>query len=121
MMNYNISVYMVFTTLMVLIIVIVGRYFYTNGKIFILSLLSGHIKLADTLNKALLTGYYLLNIGYTFLKIQQWPKISSLDAWFATLTQNIGVLVLILALLHYANMLFIFLLAKSTLITHKSI
>ena len=119
-MNYNISVYIVFIALMVFIIVYVGRVFYSNGRIFIVALLRGQVSLADTINRSLLVGYYLVNIGYAFLKLKQWPPISSAAEWCATLGSNMGMLVLLLAGLHYCNMLLIYFLSQSNSITHKS-
>lgn len=119
-MNYNVSVYIVFLAVMIFIIVFVGRYFYTNGRIFIITLLQGHVALADSINRLLLSGYYLLNIGYAFLKLKQWPKIHTPEAWLSSLSVNVGLLVLILACIHYLNMLAIYYLSKSNSITNKS-
>jgi hypothetical protein len=118
-MNYNISAYIVFIILVVFIIVYVGRYFYTNGRVFIISLLDGNVSLADQVNKVLLVGYYLVNTGYAFLKLQRWQRISTVEAWLSSLTLNIGTLVLILAFLHYMNMYAIYYLSKSNSINHK--
>lgn len=119
-MNPNISVYMVFLALMVFIIVYVGRYFYRNGRVFILSLLKGNVALTDSINKLLLTGYYLLNIGYSFIKLRTWPRIISLEQWLSSLAENMALLILLLAGLHYVNMLVIYLFAKKYSLTHKS-
>jgi len=118
-MNLNISAYVVFVFLMVFIIVYVGRYFYTNGRVFIISLLKGNVSLADSINRLLLAGYYLLNIGYAFLKIKDWKKINTLEVWCSSLALNMGTLILILAFMHYGNMLAIYYLSKSNSITHK--
>ncbi len=118
-MNLNISAYIAFIALMIIIIVYVGRYFYTNGRVFIISLLKGNISVADSINRLLLAGYYLLNIGYAFLKLQNWRKISTLEGWCSSLAINMGTLILILALMHYLNMLAIYYLSKSHSITHK--
>lgn len=118
-MNLNISAYIAFVFLMVFIIAYVGRYFYTNGRIFIISLLKSNVSLADSINRLLLVGYYLLNIGYTFLKLKNWEKINSLEAWCSSLALNIGTLILILAFMHYGNILAIYYLSKSNSITHK--
>jgi hypothetical protein len=120
-MSYNTSAYFVFVMLMVFIILYVGKYFYTNGRIFILSLFKGHAGLTDSINKILLIGYYLLNIGYTFLKLKSWQRIHTLEAWFSSLAVNMGALILILAVLHYCNMLVLYCLSKSNSITHKSL
>ena len=112
-MNYNVYAYIIFLTLIILIIVYVGRYFYSNGRIFILTLFKGNIILADHINKLLLIAYYLFNIGYSFLKLRQWDKIIHLEMLFSTLATNIGLLIFILAIIHYFNMLVIYILSKS--------
>jgi hypothetical protein len=121
-MNYNVSAYIIFLALIVFIIVYAGRYFYTNGRIFIISLFNGNVSLADHVNKLLLIAYYLFNIGYSFLKLKQWKKIIDFEMLVSSLASNIGVLILILAVMHYFNMLVIYLLShsKSFSITNKS-
>jgi hypothetical protein len=121
-MNYNISAYAIFLALMIFIIVYVGRYFYTNGRVFIISLSNDHVSLADSINKILLVAYYLFNIGYAFIKLKHWQKISNTEMLFSSLSVNLGILVLILAVTHYINMLIIYYLSKSKLfsITNKS-
>ncbi|RYF80315.1 MAG: hypothetical protein EON98_13590 [Chitinophagaceae bacterium] len=120
-MNYNVGAYIIYLLSMVFIIGYVGRYFYTNGRIFILTLLNGNATLTDHINKLLLVAYYLFNIGYTFLKLKQWQKITSIEALLSSLASNMGVLILILAFTHYLNMLVIYFLSKSNYITHKSL
>ena len=112
-MNYNVCAYITFLTLIIFIIVYAGRYFYSNGRIFIISLFKGNIALPDGLNKLLLIAYYLLNIGYSFIRLKQWQKITSLEMLFSSLASNIGVLVFILAIIHYINMLVIYWLSRS--------
>jgi hypothetical protein len=121
-MNYNILAYIIFLILIIFVIVYVGRYFYSSGRIFIIALFSGNATLADGINKLLLIAYYLFNIGYAFLKLRQWEKITNIESLFSSLATNIGVLIFILALIHYFNMLVIYLLSKSKSIsiTHKS-
>jgi hypothetical protein len=118
-MNYNVSAYLVFIVLIMFIIIYVGRYFYTNGRVFIIVLLKGNESLADYINRLLLAGYYLVNIGYAFLKLKSWGKINSVEEWLSSLGVNIGTLILVLAFLHYVNMLVIYLLSKSDFKTHK--
>jgi hypothetical protein len=118
-MSYNVCAYIVYIVMMVFIIVYVGRYFYQNGRIFILSFLNGNVSLTDYINKLLLVAYCLFNIGYTFLKLKHWQKINSIEELFSSLSVNMGVLVLILAFTHYVNMLAIYFLSKSNSIIHK--
>ena len=122
-MNYNIGAYIIYLALMIFIIFYVGKNFYTKGRVFILSLLQGNAELADSINRILLIAYYLFNIGYAFLKIKYWQKVDGLETLFSSLSRNMGVLILILAVTHYLNMLAIYLLSKSKsyFLTNKSI
>jgi|SRR5687768_51384 len=119
-MNYNVGAYMIYIAMMVFIIVYVGRYFYKNGRVFIIALLNGNVSLADYINKLLLVAYCLFNVGYAFLKLKNWPKVISIEVLFSSLAVNMGTLILILACTHYFNMLAIYLLSKSNFITHKT-
>jgi hypothetical protein len=112
-MNYNVCAYIIFLTLMIFIIVYVGRFFYSNGRIFIVFLFNGNAALADQVNRLLLIAYFLFNIGYCFIKLRQWEKIGNMENLFSSLASNIGVLIFILAVTHYFNMLIIYRLSKS--------
>jgi hypothetical protein len=111
-MNYNVLAYIVFLTSIIFIIGYVGRYFYSNGRIFIVSLFNGNVQLADQVNKLLLIAYYLFNIGYSFLKLKQWQKVENLEGLISSLASNLGALIFILAVIHYFNMLIIYNLSK---------
>ena len=121
-MNYNIAAYIVYLSLMVFIIVYVGRYFYTNGRVFIISLLNNQVQLADQLNKLLLLAYYLFNIGYACITLRFWQKVNNIEMLLSSLSTNMGLLILILAFTHYMNMLMIYFLSKSktNFITNKT-
>lgn len=112
-MNYNISAYIIYLSLMVFLIVYVGRYFYTNGRVFIISLFNGNESLADQINKLLLIAYYLFNIGYAFIMLNHWQRINSIEELFGSLSANMATLIMILAIVHYFNMLVIYLLSRS--------
>src|SRR6476619_3163466 len=98
-MNYNIAAYIIFLILIIFIIVYVGRYFYSNGRIFIIVLFNGNVTLSDHINKLLLIAYYLFNIGYSFLKLKQWAKITNIELLISSLASNIGLLIFFLALI----------------------
>lgn len=121
-MNYNIVAYLIFISLMVLIIVYAGNYFYRNGRIFILELFKGNAAMTDAVNKILLIAYYLFNIGYAFVKLRSWGKLGDIESVFSTVSINMGLLIFILAVTHYFNMYVIYTLSKSKtiLFTHKT-
>jgi len=112
-MSYNITGYIVFLAVTVFIIGKVGMVFFRNGRLFILSLFHNDAAFTDHTNRLLLLGYYLLNIGYAFVSIRTWPAVSSAAVLIATLGTRIGVLLVLLAVVHYINMTVLYLLSHS--------
>ncbi len=112
-MNYNLAGYLFFLVTITYIIVVVGNICYKNGNIFVIELVNGNRQLCLLVNRVLLTGYYLFNIGYAFLTIIYWDKIVDLNALIKMLALQISTIVLLLAVMHYAN---IYILIK---IAHK--
>ncbi|WEK37705.1 MAG: hypothetical protein P0Y53_09340 [Candidatus Pseudobacter hemicellulosilyticus] len=91
----------------------VGLSFYRNGRIYILNLLEGDERLTGFINRLLLTGYYLLNLGYVALTLHHWPNIDNWSQALAGIGTRVGRIMLILALVHYVNMLVILLLSRN--------
>jgi len=120
-MSYNIPAYGIYLGIMIFIIVYVGRLFHKNGRVFILNLFKGDAAQTDNLNNILLLAYYLFNIGYAFVKLRFWTKVTDVEILVSSLAGNIGLLVLILAVTHYFNMALIHYLSKkeSLTFTHK--
>ena len=112
-MNYNVTAYIVYLILTVFVIVFVGRRFYQNGRVFILTLMKNDSTTTDHLNNILLLAYYLFNIGYAFIKLRSWQHINDLGLLISSIANNMSVLIFILASTHYINMLLIWYLSRS--------
>jgi len=112
-MSYNVTAYIVYLTLTVFVIVFVGRLFYRNGRVFILSLMRDDAATTDHLNNILLVAYYLFNIGYAFVKLRSWQHINDPGMLISSIAGNMSVLIFILASTHYMNMLLIWYLSRS--------
>ena len=88
-----------------------GWIFYRNGFLYLLALL--HDKpLTLFVNRLLLTGYYLVNLGYVVLTIRYWKTIDSLSALTASIVCGTGTIMFILAIIHFCNMAVIYYLSK---------
>lgn len=118
-MNYNILAYTIYLVIMIYIIVYVGKLFYRNGRIFILGLFKGDAVQTDHLNNILLLAYYLFNIGYALVKLRYWTHVTNVEVLVSSLGSNIGMLILILAVMHYFNMLLIYFLSKRQALLHQ--
>lgn len=108
----NTIAYIIYLLLTYLITVHAGFSFYKNGKVYILQLLHGDEKLSQFINKMLLTGYYLLNLGYAALSINSWITIESWVQLTVTVITLTGKIMLILSLIHFINMAVILLISR---------
>jgi len=108
-MNLNLIAYSIFLTIIIFIIVVVGKICYRNGNIYVLTLLPGHEELRVRINKLLLLGYYLLNIGYAAMTLNSWQKITNLPQLTELIATRSSIIIIMLAILHYLNL---FLLTK---------
>ncbi|TCC86926.1 hypothetical protein EZ428_22230 [Pedobacter frigiditerrae] len=104
-MNYNITAYSIFIIIIVFIIVVVGKICYRNGNIFVAELIPDHLELCQQINKTLLVGYYLVNIGYATMTLADWETINSLNQLVEVIAIKISIIISILSVLHYLNII----------------
>jgi hypothetical protein len=100
----NTIAYLLYLLLTYCITVHVGLAFYRNGRVYILDLLRGDERITDSINRLLLTGYYLLNLGYAALMIRFWPLMQNWQDILTSITLMTGRIMLILSVIHYLNM-----------------
>ena len=106
-MNFNLIAYSIFLAITAYIIVVIGQICYRNGNVYVLSLLPGHEDLCVRINKILLVGYYLVNIGYAATTLISWQAIASFGELVEVLAFRTSCIVLILSALHYLNLFII--------------
>ncbi|MBN8673970.1 MAG: hypothetical protein J0L56_07540 [Chitinophagales bacterium] len=118
----NTLTYILYLLITWFITVHVGFVFYRNGRLYILRLLKGDEKLTGFINKALLVGYYLLNLGYAALMIRSWKTIHTWTEMLVSITHMTGKIMLTLAVIHFINMAVIFLFSQKQThsLHHKS-
>ena len=104
--------YIIYLLLTYLITVHLGLVFYRNGRVYILGLLNNDERLTDFVNKILLVGYYLVNLGYAALMIRCWSTVSTWTELLVSVCTMTGRIMLGLAVMHFFNMAVIWLLRK---------
>lgn len=103
-MNYLLLVYGVYLPVTVLLTVWVARTLFTNGRTFLVDIFHGNEPLADSVNKLLLTGFYLVNIGYATLMLRSDYPVSNYQETVETLSIKLGTIILILGGMHFFNL-----------------
>ena len=105
--NLNLFGYGIFIGLMAFIIFVVGKICYKNGNIFVAELIPGHIELCQQINKVLLIGYYLVNIGYCAVNLSFWQQINTVPMLVEVISVKMAGIIIILSVLHYLNIYFL--------------
>jgi len=85
----------------------VARSLYRNGRVFLVECFKGNEELADSVNRLLLVGFYLVNLGFVSLYLRTDVDVVGLRGVLELLSQKIGVVMLILGGMHFFN-LFLF-------------
>ena len=82
----------------------VGYTLHARGRIFLHDIFQRDDKLTDAVNDLLLVGFYLVNLGYVTLALRYGSKPSSLEESIEFLATKMGLVLLILAVLHFLNL-----------------
>lgn len=103
-MNYNVIGYIIFFIVMFYVIAIVGWKLYTLGRPFLIENMQKELHLVDPVNKMLLLGYYMFNLGYVALSIQNWSNLYTVQELINALGVKTGEIIILLGVMHYVNL-----------------
>lgn len=104
-MNLNIFAYIIYLSLTAIIIIKVGKICYNNGTVYVAELIQNHKDLCQKINKILLLGYYLLNLGYCAMTLISWNKIQTWTQLIEILASKTAIIICIIAAIHYINII----------------
>ena len=90
-----------------------------NGKIFLVEIFGGDKELAESVNKLLQVGFYLINIGYAVMALTITKELVDLQRMLEALSLKIGAIILILGFMHFFNLFILFQLRKRAQVARK--
>lgn len=111
-MNYTIVTYGIYLPVTILLTIWVARTLFKNGRVFLYEIFHQDNVLADSVNKLLLIGFYLVNIGYAVYTLKIVHAIDNTQAVIEILSQKIGWIILVLGAMHFFNLFILFSLRK---------
>ena len=82
----------------------VARTLHKNGRIFLIDAFHSNTELADSVNRLLLVGFYLVNIGYVTLTLRTTTDLANLRESIELLSDKIGMVLLVLGVMHFSNL-----------------
>lgn len=109
---YSVLTYLAYLGCTIPLIAWVGNTLYKNGRVFILDIFKKDEQLTDAINKLLLVGFYLINIGYTVYALQIMGEIENAKQMIEILSKKVGLITLVLGMMHFANMFALYKLRK---------
>ena len=107
-MNYSILAYGLYLPITVALTVWVASTLFKNGRIFLIEIFKGDEPLADSVNKLLVVGFYLINFGYAVYTLQIIGDVPDLQVVIEKLSLKIGAIILILGGMHFLNLFVLF-------------
>jgi hypothetical protein len=101
---YLVPVYLVYAVVSVTLTVWLARILFKNGGVFLRDVFADKPDLAEAVNRLLVVGFYLVNLGYAALIMRAEAAATPVGA-IETLARKLGLLLLSLAGMHFGNLL----------------
>lgn len=102
-MDLTVVAYVIYLLVSVGLTVWVARTLSRNGRIFLGDVLRGNEQLADAVNHLLVVGFYLVNLGFVALYLNQDGEVADARGVFEAVSTKLGVVLLVLGVLHLSN------------------
>lgn len=102
MSDYLVPVYATYLIATVLLCWWLARTLFQNGAIFLRDVFEDRPDLADAVNRLLVTGFAMLNLGYGFFLLKA-PEAATATQGFEVLARKLGILLVSLAAVHFVN------------------
>ncbi|MBO0725496.1 MAG: hypothetical protein J2P52_07840, partial [Blastocatellia bacterium] len=68
-MNHIVFTYLLYLAISVTLTIWVARTLHQNGRVFLVDVFHGNESLADSVNRLLVIGFHLINLGYISLTL----------------------------------------------------
>ena len=119
-MDKIVITYLIYLPVTVMLTIWVANTLFKNGRRFLVDIFHGDESLADSVNRLLLVGFYLINIGYAVLAMKVWGEIDTNRVMIEKLSYKIGAIIIILGGMHFFNLYIFFTLRKRSK-QHKTV
>jgi len=107
-MDFKVIAYLTYIIISLGLTVWVGRTLHKHGRSFLLDIFAQDHLLTDSINKLLLIGFYLVNLGYILYNLITRLKIENAIDAIELLSVKVGMIVIVLGIMHFANIFILF-------------
>ena len=108
MEHFTIIAYCTYLVISIVLTIWVAKTLFTDGRVFLLEIFRGNEELTDAVNRLLLVGFYLINVGYILYTMTVTDHLYSTQSVLELLSRKIGIVILVLGFMHFFNMYILF-------------
>ncbi|MGH3651235.1 MAG: hypothetical protein ACRDU9_11060 [Acidimicrobiia bacterium] len=101
-MEYGIMIYVIYAAVAVAMTALLARTLFKAGAVFLDDVFEGRPRLAEAVNRLLVVGFYMLNLGYGLFLLRAEPQETAFDA-VAYLVNRLAILLVTLGVIHFVN------------------
>ena len=98
----------------------VAHTLHKNGRIFLVDSFLGNEQLADSVNRLLVVGFYLINVGYMSMALKYGEKPGNAVEAVEFLSVKVGLVMLVLGAMHFLNLYVFARMRKRALLRHEA-
>jgi cytochrome b561 len=102
-MDLTVATYLLYLVIAIPLTIWVASTLSRNGRVFLVDVFNGNSQLAAAVNRLLVVGFYLVNLGFVTLYLGIDEQVGSVREVIELLSVKIGLVLLILGLLHFVN------------------
>ena len=102
--GYVMLVYVAYAAVAIGLTAFLARTLFRNGGVFLRDVFGERAAIADAVNRLLVIGFYMFNLGYALYVLKAGRGMDSFDA-VQFFVNRVGTLLLVLAVMHLLNVL----------------
>ncbi|MDN4171777.1 hypothetical protein QWY28_02365 [Nocardioides sp. SOB77] len=102
-MDWTVGTYAAYLVIAVPLTIWVATTLSRNGRLFLEDVYAGNDGLAGAVNRLLVVGFYLLNLGFVSLYLRVGTDVVDLRGLVEQLSVKIGVVTVVLGVVHFVN------------------
>ncbi len=103
-MNLSIFTYLVYLVVSISMTIWVAQTLYKNGRYFLIDVFQGDWAMADSVNRLLVVGYYLINLGYISLMLKLGYAVPDMTGAIEALSEKVGMVLVVSGVMHFFNL-----------------
>ena len=103
-MDFIVAEHVAYLVLGVGLTIWVARTLSKHGRVFLVDAFGGNAELADAVNRLLVVGFYLINVGFVSLALKYGDKPTDLQTAIEILSTKVGFVLLVLGGMHFFNL-----------------